>query len=166
MKWPSRASHPELAPPAASIRSFIRPPSRIALGTGGAAVRVFSRSSAPDDVKRRSSRGGVAPPQVSVAISLLRPRRPRAKPRACRGWGRAARSRSRTEVRPDLPLGGVAIPVARSPRGQRRRGGVRASALDRQSGRPPLSPGSVSEPARPPHGPELLLLGGVLERRS
>src|SRR3954471_8407308 len=31
MKWPSRASDPELAPPAASIRSFIRPPSRIAI---------------------------------------------------------------------------------------------------------------------------------------
>src|SRR5829696_3297442 len=33
------------------------------------------------------------------------------------------------------------------------------------AGTQPLSPGSVPEPARPPHGAELLLLGGVLERR-
>ena len=40
---------------------------------------------------------------------------------------------------------------------------VRSGALNRQL--PRLSPGSLPEPARPPHGTELLLLGGVLERR-
>src|SRR5215208_5446267 len=40
-----------------------------------------------------------------------------------------------------------------------------AQAPPTDSRHPPLRPASVPEPARPPHGAELLLLGGVLERR-